>query len=579
MHKLKRLLAERLAVGLKRSSITSCSRWAENYRIMDRPFPGKWTFIHHPWLREMHDSIAERNVGQKSAQMGYTETALNIVFYSIDVLRIDCLYILPAKTPDAGDFSAARFDPALELSPHLETLFSDVKNVGHKRAGTTNLYIRGSKSRAGLKSVPVGRIILDEIDEMTQANIPLAWERMAGQTEKMEWKFSTPTIENYGVNKYYKESSQEHFFFRCPNCASSSSTSNGNSGRITELVFPECLVITAENAYDPTINDSYLICKECKNKLPHEIKHEWLSEGKCNPTHFNTSVRGFHVNQLYSCTVSPAELAASYLRSLSDPSEEQEFYNSKLGLAHTVNGARVTDEDIDQCLGTYKNGTVTPRSIITMGVDVGKFLHYEIDEWFLPDSNSSDNNSLDINVNSLCRVIEIGKLLSFNDLDRLMINSKVQACVIDAHPERRKAFEFASRFPGAVKMCFYGRGINGKQIHENAAGNSTTGYVGSSSAIGEPTITVDRTSWLDLSLGRFRRGKNAIILPYDSNLEYRLHLKALVRLYQKDKEGNPIGRYENANNDDHYAHARNYAEIAYPFALIFNQHQSIPGIL
>ncbi len=341
------------------------------------------------------------------------------------------------------------------------------------------------------------------------------------------------------------------------------------------MIFPECLVITAEDAYDSAINNSYLICKECKNKLDHQTKHEWLAEGKCNPTKLNTEVRGFHVNQLYSCTVPPGELAASYLKSKSDPSEEQEFFNSKLGLAHTVSGARVTDEDINQCLGSYKNGTVTPRSIITMGIDVGKFLHYEIDEWFLPDGN----NTLDINVNSLCRVIEIGKLISFNDLDRLMITNRVQACVIDAHPERRKAFEFASRFPGAVKMCFYGRGINGKQIHENIIGSNGSGYVGTSSAVGEPTITVDRTSWLDLSLGRFRRGKTAILLPYDSNLEYRLHLKALVRLYQKDKEGNPVGRYENANNDDHYAHARNYAEIAYPFALSLNRHQNINDVL
>jgi phage terminase large subunit GpA-like protein len=130
----------------------------------------------------MHDSEAELNVGQKSAQMGYTETVLNITFYNIDVRNIDCLYVLPAKTPDASDFSAARFDPALELSPHLSKIFSEVKNVGHKRAGTTNLYIRGSRSRAGLKSVPVGFIVLDELDEMTQENVRwLLKERRSGQ--------------------------------------------------------------------------------------------------------------------------------------------------------------------------------------------------------------------------------------------------------------------------------------------------------------------------------------------------------------------------------------------------------------
>src|SRR5262249_14884021 len=163
-------------------------------------------------------SDAELNVGQKAAQMGFTETVLNIVFYHIDVKAVDCLYVLPAKTPDASDFSAARFDPALESSPHLANLFSDVKNVGHKRAGTATLYVRGSRSRAGLKSIPTGLIILDEVDEFDQENIPLAMERAAGQVEKMVWMISTPTIDNFGINKYYLQSSQNHFHFKCPCC-------------------------------------------------------------------------------------------------------------------------------------------------------------------------------------------------------------------------------------------------------------------------------------------------------------------------------------------------------------------------
>ena len=109
MHEIARLMADRIAAGLKRRSLTKCSLWFKLCRIMGKPYPGPWTFRHHPWLKEMHDSEAELNIGQKSAQMGYTETALNISFFHIDVKRTDCLYVLPAQTPDASDFSAARF--------------------------------------------------------------------------------------------------------------------------------------------------------------------------------------------------------------------------------------------------------------------------------------------------------------------------------------------------------------------------------------------------------------------------------------------------------------------------------------
>ena len=92
----------------------------------------------------MHDAEERKIVGQKAAQMGYTEWAMNMTFFHMDVKGQDVLYVLPSSD-DASDFSAARFDPALEDSEHLRNLFSNVNNVGLKRAGHSTLYVRGSK--------------------------------------------------------------------------------------------------------------------------------------------------------------------------------------------------------------------------------------------------------------------------------------------------------------------------------------------------------------------------------------------------------------------------------------------------
>lgn len=549
MHELRKIFAERIASGLKRKSLTTCSRWACACRVMGgKSFPGPWTFKYHPWLKEMHDSKAEMNIGQKSAQMGYTETALNIAFYNIDVLGVDTLYVLPAQQPDASDFSSGRFDPALELSPHLSKLFSDVKNVGHKRAGNTNLYVRGSRSRSGLKSIPVGLIILDEVDEMDQENIPLALERTAGQLERQVWAISTPTVPDHGINKFYRTSTQEHFFFRCPCCS-----------RMTELIFPECLKITADHFDDPLVKDSHYICKECKGVIDQKGKHTFLQDNEWVPNYSNRVARGFYISQLYSSTISPVDLALSYLRSEQDPTEEQEFFNSKLGLEHIVEGAGVLDEDIEKCISDYKIMSTAPDyGIMTMGIDVGRWLHYEIDAWIVP----GNTDSIDLNVQCVCRVVKMGKCLDFEELDHLMRQFSIRAAVIDANPERRKAFEFASRMPGLIKMCFYGQGVQGKSIH---IGKDT-----------EPTITVDRTSWLDLSLGRFRSHGKRFTLPIDTPFEYKNHVKAPIRRYEKDRSNNPIGRYI-STKEDHYAHARNYAELALPFALSMNSAYDMHG--
>lgn len=492
----------------------------------------------------MHDSKARFNIGQKSAQMGYTETVLNRTFYKIDIERVDCLYVLPATTPDASNFSAARFDPALELSPHLHRLFSEVKNVGHKRAGTTNLYIRGAKSRSGLKSVPVGFLVLDEVNEMPEKNIPLALERQSGQLEKEAWMISTPTADGFGVNAYFLQSTQEHFFFVCPSCS-----------RLTELIFPECVVITAETLTDPRIKETYYQCKECKAKLPHLTKKSWLSTGRWVPSTTEYEDRGFYINQLYSPTVTPVEIGKAFLSGRYNMADEQEFWNSKLGLPHTPEGSRITDQHITQCIGDYNNDEYRPRNIITMGVDQGKWIHYEIDSWTLPDYMSAD-----LNTESKPKVIRAGKCLNFEELDELMQEFNVNFCVIDAFPERRLAFQFANRFLGYVRLCFYAQGIQGKQIHVNKDE--------------ELTISVDRTSWLDLALGRFR-GKS-ILLPRDIPEEYKSNLKALVRIIKKDKDGNPVARYEHKKSDeDHFAHARTYAEMALPFAASLGSNQDI----
>lgn len=544
MHNLLTKIGEQIASGLVRRSITTCARWSEQYRIMGQPYPGPWLFDHHPWCREMHD-CQEDMVGQKGAQLGFTETALNKVFFAIDVHGTSVLYVLPASTPDASDFSTSRFDPALELSPHLKNMFSDVKNIGHKRAGNANLFIRGSRSRSQLKSIPAGLLIFDEVDEMVQKNITLAFERSAGQVHRQKFLLSTPTIEGGGINGYFQNSTQAEFFFQCPSCS-----------RWTQCTFPESLVITADDFNDPKIKDSHLICQECKAILPHKGKVEWLASGKWVKAKHDMPYKGYHVSQLYSMQMSPSEIAIMYLKSMTNASDEQEFFNSKLGLPHTVDGAKITDEDITACIGDHVMADKATNGFFTLGVDVGKFLHYEVVEWRIPQHKPSP----DINLIAKPRVLKIGKVREFSALHNIMSRYRIGFAVVDAQPERRKAFEFAEIYGGRVKLCFYGRGISSRMIKVHSDK--------------EHTITVDRTSWLDLSLGRFFN--QAVLLPKDLPMEYREHIKAIVRVHKKDTDGNPVGIYvKNDKDADHYVHAHTYAEIALPLGLSLGKSQNI----
>lgn len=550
---IDKILVERIISGLRRTAVKKPSKWAETYRQMK---DGMWRFDRHPWLKGMHDSEKEYNVGQKAAQMGYTETLLNLVFYGIDIKCMDCLYVLPNKNPDASDFSATRFGPALAMSPHLQNLFTNTDNVGVKSTGTASLYVRGSHSRPGLKGLPINYLFLDEVAEFNEENIPLALARTDGQTEKLIWMISTPTVDGFGISKYYDErSDQRHFFFKCPSCS-----------RKVELKFPESLVIVGEDENDQRVKESHLICTECKSELPHKQKKIWLANNEWVPTTQNRDWAGFTISQLYSTTVSPEDIARFYFRSLYHQPTEVEFYNSKLGMPHKIKGACVTDEDLDYCIlhGRKNKRSEPPHSlgngVYTMGVDVGpRVIHYEIARWQIDFAKGKG----DISNCGLPAVALHGKVQEFSELDDLMNKYGVRFCVIDANPERRKAAEFAKRFFGRVKLCIFGSNISGKNYVDSKVEYHN-----------DPVIVVDRTSWLDQALGRFRN--HTISLPLDTDIEYRTQVKEPVKTYKKDHDGNPVATYLTAGSrDDHYAFSRLYNEIAFIFSMSLNQASNI----
>lgn len=526
---LKQYLAQQMAAKAKRKALNKASTWAESYRIMTKTFPGPWSFKHHPWAKQVHDDESEVIVWQKAAQMSASETAMNRTFFKMDVLGQDVLYLLPNSKPDASDFSTGRFEPALQASEHLQKMFSDTKNIGMKKAGTAILYIRGSRSDSQLKSIPTGNIVYDEYDEMANGVRALAQERMSGQADRSEFLLSTPTIPGKGINAEFLASDQKYFYFRCPRC-----------GQLERLTSEDNLVIVGERWNDPRIAESHLICKNTKLVLPHETKIDWLSTGIWIPSVSNTSVSGYHINQLYSMVAHPSRYAESKLRGLEHPAYAQEFCKSKEGIPYVETGSCVTDEELLYATRDYRMFSMWQGGFTVMGVDVGTRLHYEIiDVKF-------DGRSSDPNMAATTRVLRAGSVVDFGELDNLMQAYHIAQCVIDANPERRKAQEFAERFPGRVNLCFYVVGLSSTNpINIQPEHNA---------------VKVDRTSWLDLSLSRFRNGTK--IIPADIGEEYKSHMKAPVRRYVIADNGDISSKYVTVSGEDHLAHAANYAEIA-----------------
>jgi hypothetical protein len=521
---------------------------------MTGDFAGPYSAKHHPWVKEMHNSKAPFNYAMKGAQLGVTEILINLAFYTLDQLHRDVLYVLPT-TKNSSDFSKSRFSPALKNSPYLASLFTDINSIELKQAGSNTLYIRGSRGDSNLKSIPVSVLLMDEVDEMSQRAISLALERLSGSLFKSVWGISTPTVPNFGIDKLYRSSTQEHFTFKCPCC-----------GRHTELVWPDCIEIIGEHVSDPRCHDSFLKCKECGGRLEHQAKPEFLKDAIWNPTNpGNPDIRGFAISQLYSFTVTPGEIAVAHFKGFGDEASNVEFHNSKLGLPYIGDGAKVIDDDVEACIRSHTKDSPRPiiggERLITLGCDQGKWNYVEVTEW------TFDQLSTDLNASATAKVLYETKFHEedWNLLDDLMREWQILACVIDADPQIMEARRFARRFPGYVHLCRFRRGVTAREISVTDDGDYA------------PIATVDRTSWMSAALGRFQKPRN-IILPCDVSHDYREHIKSPVRTYVRDETGNPRATFV-STGADHFALARTYSEIALPFAASISSGQDIQKFL
>ncbi len=536
--------------GSTRAGIKKCSEWTEKYVYQADPRdktkirPTKWTY--YPWSKDMHDAEGDFIIGMKAAQMAYTNVVLDQTLYQIDMLGSSCLYVMPTQHPVASDFSSGRLHKLLISSPYLSTLFTSGSNVGHKMAGTRELWIRGSSSESGLTNIDPDFLALDEFDRMDQKGVAMALRRSDGQWRTKTWMISTPTLPETGIHAEWLQSKQEHWRFKCPVCS-----------QICQLHFPDCLKVCGDGLNDPDLLRSHVICDRCKKPIRHEEKIEAQNKtGRWEADEPGSTSRGFGINHLYSCQREPFKIARQAIEAQYSKSKEQEYWNQAGGLPHIVDGAKLTDTDILGCrVGRKMDESWPPHiRVRTMGVDVGKVFHYTIDGW------TYDKPDRDLNLATSCDVLRAGFCDSLTEIRQLMYRYQVAMTVIDYQPEERLVYEFCSQNRGTTLRCQYAAGESGSKM--------------SLKTEDETKVNIHRNHWLDLRLGRFTTGR--IRLPRDISEEYVVHHKNIVKHFSEDKHGSVSkdkSEYKK-QGADHLAHSGAYSEVA--FAVAASRSANVP---
>lgn len=325
--------------------------WADQNRFLPQISAheaGLWRTSRFPFLKRIMKLLSPSDptrqvVVMKGAQLGFTEIALNWMFYTIDYNPAPMLYV--QKTLDnISIFMDQRFDPAVEEMSLVKDKIGIVKTGrGTGNTKRTKIFpggmIRfgGANSASSLRSMPIQYLILDEEDSYEQdiqeegSPSKLAIARTRNFPNKKIFRLSTPTIKETSViEPLFEKGTREYFYVPCPHCK-----------HMEKIKWENIKWEKLENGevdYDTVA----LLCKSCGVLIEERYKTWMLDNGKWIADNPDALYPSFHLSALYSPYgfFSWKEAVSDYIDAVrkGDPSLLKSFVNTILGETWSESG-------------------------------------------------------------------------------------------------------------------------------------------------------------------------------------------------------------------------------------------------
>lgn len=521
---------------IRRSAVNSPIVFAEANLHNEKGEPLEYTEQHGFQIDYVKD-FSRRLCVIKSSQVGITTSSITKILYLAHITEprdwkrlfgrnkksgINIIYTFPTAN-DVNDFSATRFRQMVQSSEMLVNLMGGKRGVDavqRKKIGNSFVVFRGTQKESQAISQPADLIVNDELDFSSPNIIDLFDSRLTKSDLKWWWKFSTPTIPNFGIDAEYKLSNQMRWLVRCPACS-----------KEQEIKYPENVKVKKIGGK----RLAYWGCRRCDREL--DRTHGWWV-----PRRPSRDYHGYYIPPTICSWIQPLDIEDSRKRYRT----EKQFQNFALGRAYATGEDVVTRELLLSRVERGRSYNPILDRMVFMGVDQGDVLHYTISR-----ANANRRETL-----------EVGTKNSFQEIAALMNDWGVDLCVMDALPNKKSAQEFARAFYGRVLLSFY------KEFDEEEDVKPMKNM--------KEAILVDRTNSLDASAASWRTGESVIVLdtfkypmnpPWlddpSSKEPFIQQMGALVRDEIENPKSGKMRAVWVATAPDHYRHADNYNYIAY----------------
>lgn len=472
----------------------------------------KFSFKGHAYLEEIYADTSDIIVIEKAVQMGASIFGVTKAMHRAAVFGEASTYFMPVKGL-AFQFSGARVrDEIIMKSPKISALMDkkSIDAVQARRIGRGIINFRGMESPLDTQSDPADLVIIDEFDQVSNfQRIQEAFDRLSHSARKWKLLIGIPSIEDYGIDSWFRRSDQRYWHITCP---------QGHEN-VLEDTFPECL----EERDGRVVR----VCVTCTEELDCQHGH-WEAK---NP---GSKIRGYHLSQLFSEYSDLAEILEQYHKS----AVNETFWRQKLGKPFVSAENRLSLIELKACRRVYDEADLKNiRSTLNfMGVDTGKHQHYIIAR--------KDGEEY--------RTLKIGYCEDFATLREEMDIYNIGTCVIDPGGNITSVKEFVEAFPGRAYACYYH--ANDKVYVDLNEADLDNGKIAS--------VNAHRTATLDNS-SNLIRGQRWIVNQDDPRFdEFAKHCMNSVKNKEEDSETEKIRYKYIRTGPDHWRHAQNYCMIA-----------------
>lgn len=501
------------------------SEWADNFRVLTSVSaePGRWRTNRTPYLKEpmdrFTDPLIEKIVLCFGAQLGKTETELNMIGYALDQTSSPTMMVYPTDTI-AKFASDKRVQPMIKSVKSINDKFDENSKLLELDFNNGNyMVLVGANSPSSLSSRSIKYLFFDEIDKYPafagkEADpIKLATERTKTFIDKKIVMVSTPTVESGNIwQAFMSANERRQYYVPCPHCGVSQTL------KFKQIKWPE-----EHNDNADMIRDTaYYECEHCGERIYDKHKMEMLRRGEWRAVNESQSkVRSvsYHLSSIYSPWVTFGDVAYEFKNSKGTPATLMNFINSWLAEPWKSSKTKST-QNMEFTQSNYPCGVVPDKAVLLIAsVDV-QLDHF----WWEVRAYAHGVKSY---------LIDYGQASTWEDLEEIIINREypseygesrqVMKAGIDSGFRTDEVYQFCSRFP---EVCIP---VKGSSNHSTMAAPYTMTSLEKGVVGGLKLYVLNTDYWKDFIFARMIRPADedgTIHLYKECPQEYSDHLRS-----------------------------------------------------